>query len=170
MVKQYYQADDSKRVNKRHTPGVAKDRKNLVPGQVLILLTGRFRGKRVVFLKHLKSGLLLVTGPYKVNGVPLKRVNSVYTLSTSTKVDVSGVDVKSVEDATFAKEAKAPAKKSQKFFAADAPKNTLNAARKDLQKKVDGAILSKMKDTMVKKYLNARFSLTKNDAPHDMKF
>ena len=170
MVKQYYQADDSKRVNKRHTPGVAKDRKNLVPGQVLVLLTGRFRGKRVVFLKQLPSGLLLVTGPYKVNGVPLKRVNSVYTITTSTKVDVSGVDVKSVDDATFKKEAKNTSKKSQKFFAEEAPKTSVSAARKDLQKKVDTAILSKLKDGMVKKYLNARFSLTKNDAPHEMKF
>jgi len=171
MVKKYewYKADDAVKTPKRHTPKAPKQRASIKAGTVLILLAGRFRGKRVVCLKQLKSGLLAVTGPYKVNGVPLKRVNQVYTLSTSVQVDVSGVKA-AVTDETFKKEAAKKSTKSQKFFAENAPKTTTSDARKKLQKEVDTAILGKLKDKMQIKYLGARFSLTKNDAPHAMKF
>lgn len=73
-------------------------RKSLQPGTVLILLAGRFRGKRVILVKALDQGVLLVTGPFKINGVPLRRVNSRYVIATSYKVDVSGLDQKKVEE------------------------------------------------------------------------
>ena len=111
-----------------------------------------------------------MTGPYKVNGVPVKRVNQAYTLTTSTTVKINGVKTDSITDETFKKESAAKRSKSQKFFAENAPKASTSDARKKLQKDIDTPLLKNISDKMVRKYLGARFSLTKNDAPHAMKF
>lgn len=177
MVKQFqwYPAEDSQRARRVKKVKAAKLRSGIVPGSVLILLSGRFRGKRVVFLKQLESGLLLVTGPHKVNGVPLKRVNQVYTLTTSAKVSVAGVDVKAVTDKTFTRDNKTKKADAKAFFAEGAKKKTVSAERVKLQKSVDEALIKSLKadkanHALIKQYLHARFSLTKNDKPHAMKF
>jgi len=36
---------------------------------------------------------ILVTGPFKINGVPLRRINPAYVIATSTKVDLSKADL-----------------------------------------------------------------------------
>ena len=91
----FYPAEDVRKPKKsRKIVGPAKIRPSITPGTVLILLAGRFRGKRVVFLKQLESGLLLVTGPFRINGVPLRRVNQAYVIATSTKIDFEGITVR----------------------------------------------------------------------------
>jgi len=94
-------------------------RPSLQPGAVLIILAGRFRGKRVVYLKPLTNGVLLVTGPFKVNGVPLRRVNSRYVIATSTTVDLTGVNVDKFDDKYFAREKEAKKTKEEKLFKGD---------------------------------------------------
>ena len=177
MVKKfawYPTEDDKKHYKKSPKNKVAKLRKGIVPGSVLVLLAGRFRGRRVVFLRQLPSGLLLVTGPYKVNGVPLKRVNQAYTLTTSTKVDVKGVDASKITDALFKKDAKSKKAGEKKFFAEDAnKKKEVSKERVEAQKAVDTAILKNIKDSkepLLKKYLGARFTLGNNEKPHELKF
>lgn len=102
----WYPSDDAKEhfKRKRVVPRAPAASKTLTPGKVLILLAGKFRGKRVVFLKQLTSGLLLVTGPHKINGVPLRRVNPAYVLATSATVALDGVNVANVDDKYFRRE------------------------------------------------------------------
>lgn len=58
----------------------------------------------------------IIIGPFKVNGVPLRRVNQAYVIATSTSVDISKVNIpENINDAYFKKPAQA--KKSGKFFA-----------------------------------------------------
>jgi len=170
----WYAADDVKvpLKSRKNNHKATKLRSTITPGTVLIMLAGRFKGKRVVFLKQLDSGLLLITGPFKLNGVPLRRVNQVYVIATSLKIDVSGADVATVTDALFTKDKAAASKKEgDEFFAGEEKKSVLSDEKKALQKKVDGKLLPVIqKVPNLHMYLNAKFSLTRNDKPHEMKF
>jgi len=171
----YYAADDTK-VALRSSKGKGKPtklRSSIRKGTVVIVLAGRFRGKRVIVLKQLKSGLLLVTGPYKINGVPLRRINQAYVIATSTQVDVSKVDVSKIDDAFFARKAekKVAKKDGEEFFAKDAKKSPVAAARKTETARVGAAILAAVKATPnLKAYLNAKFTLSQGQRPHLLKF
>merc|ERR1719243_100182 len=167
-IGKYYSAEDKKvklnnnRANNKQT----KLKASLVPGAVVILLAGRFKGKRAVFLKQLDSGLCLITGPFKVNGIPLRRVPQSYVIDTSTVVDVSGADTSAVNDALF-KKPKSAKKKADGPFSEDEAKKPLDDAAKALQAKVDGGV--KLDDDL-KGYLKSKFGLSRADVPHEMSF
>ncbi|KHG02478.1 60S ribosomal protein L6-3 [Gossypium arboreum] len=170
----FYPAEDVKKplLNKRK-PKPTKLRASITPGTVLILLAGRFMGKRVVFLKQLPSGLLLVTGPFKINGVPLRRVNQSYVIATSTKVDISGVNVEKFDDKYFAKEVDKKKKKSEgEFFEAEKEdKKELPEDKKEDQKSVDASLIKSIEGVPdLKAYLAARFSLKSGMKPHELVF
>mmetsp|Transcript_7617 Transcript_7617/g.19753 ORF Transcript_7617/g.19753 Transcript_7617/m.19753 type:complete len:182 (-) Transcript_7617:1143-1688(-) len=170
----YYDADDVSVpiASKKHIRNPTKLRASITPGTVLILLAGRFQGKRVVCLKQLSSGLLLVSGPFKVNGVPVRRVNQAYVIATSTKVDVSGVNTEKFDDAYFKKEKSASKKMTkEEFFSEDSKVGKLSEERKADQAALDDALVAKIeKVDQLKEYLGSRFSLSKNEFPHLLKF
>merc|ERR1711907_424397 len=167
----FYAPEDVKApLAKKATNKPTKLRSSLTPGTILILLAGHFKGKRVIFLKQLPSGLLLVTGPYGVNGVPMRRVNQAYVIATTTKIDVSSVNVSKYDDSYFT----APKKEDDGEF-----KDEMFArAKKELspeylanQKAIDSAlkpIIAKVDS--LEAYLKAHFSLKDGDRPHLMKF
>ena len=126
----------------------------------------------MVCLKSLESGLLLVSGPFKINGVPLRRVNQAYVIATSTKVDISGVDVSSITDEYFSRAKDEKKEGEDEFFMGDAPKAAVvSDLRKADQQKVDAALLKAVGAVeMLEAYLAAQFTLTSSDKPHLMKF
>jgi len=170
----WYSADDTPKpiFSRKNRVKPTRLRKSIIPGTILILLASRFRGKRVVFLKQLPSGLLLVTGPYKINGVPLRRVNQSYVIATTTKIDVSGVDVSKITDEFFKKpDEKKPKKKTgPDFFEEPNKKKEVKPERISEQKRVDALVLPKVLDKQLKAYLGAKFSLTKGQYPHNLTF
>merc|ERR1712179_651883 len=116
----FYAVDRVVKKAKTFKPNPTKLPPSITPGTVLIVLSGKFRGKRVVFLKQLDSGLLLVTGPYKLNGVPLRRMNQAYVIATSTKVDGVSSIAAEVSDDLFKKvKKKSKSKKSSEDFFAN---------------------------------------------------
>lgn len=71
----YYPAEDvATKKGAAPVRNAPKIRSSITPGTVLILLAGRFQGKRVVCLKVLTSGLLLVSG--KNHGLAERRTHS----------------------------------------------------------------------------------------------
>ncbi len=85
--------------------------------------------------------LLHLSGPYKINGVPLRRVNQAYVIATSTKVDLSGVKLPEIDDSYF-KRSKTNSSSAEETFFSDKPKPAIvSEQRKGDQKAVDAALL-----------------------------
>jgi large subunit ribosomal protein L6e len=153
-------------------------RPTITPGTVLILVAGRHAGKRVVFLKQLKSGLLLVTGPFKLNGCPLRRINQIYVIATSTKVDISKVTVpENINDAFFNRvKAVKKTKKAAEGEIFETKKETykVNEERKSAQLNVDKQLIVAIKANaekgLITSYLKSKFGLSNKQYPHTMKF
>jgi len=177
-AQKWYPAEDEakprkvRKVQRSWTP-----RKTLQPGTVLILLAGRFRGKRVVLLKTLDQGVLLVTGPFKINGVPLRRVNSRYVIATSQKIDLSGVPQDKINEVSTPKyftAEKSKEKASEEAFfkqGEKAQKKEVSSSRVADQKAIDKALLANIKKVEhLASYLASSFSLRKGDKPHEMQW
>ncbi|TXG71222.1 hypothetical protein EZV62_006157 [Acer yangbiense] len=98
-----------------------------------------------------------VLGSFKFKGVPLRRVNQSYEIGTSTKVNISGVNVEKFDDKYFAKESE--------------EKKSLPQEKKDNQKAVDTPLIKSIEAVPeLKAYLGSRFSLRAGMKPHELVF
>jgi len=153
-------------------------RSTITPGTVLIVVAGRHRGKRVVFLKQLKSGLLLINGPFHVNRCPLRRIHQNYVIATRTKLDISKVELpKHLGDKYFRRaheNRKKSAKSTEAIFKKKKPEYKVSAQRKKDQKVVDKKLMDVIKAHadrhLLIRYLGTHFALRNKMFPHKLKF
>jgi large subunit ribosomal protein L6e len=87
-------------------------------------------------------------------------------------VAVDGVDVSKIDDSFFAREKKAKKTGADALFDASAPTATVTSAeRKAAQTAVDAKLKANIdKVELLDAYMKARFTLSKADKPHLMKF
>jgi len=182
----YWDMDQQRNGRKRTKRNTKKKsqtklRPSITPGTIVILLAGPLKGKKAVYLKQLSSGLMLITGPYYANGIPLRRANQAYVIATSTKLDLKDVDLKKldeVDDSIFSKRKAARKKvkeltKEDKDFFATATKKYPSVIKPmdDYVKYVDKALKPVIgKIPNMKRYLNTKFRLQNKTYPHLMKF
>lgn len=151
-------------------------RKTLTPGTICIVLAGPHKGKRVVLLKVLESGLLLVTGPFKINACPLRRISQNFVIATSTKLDISGVKLPTnINDKYFKRNRqKRPKKVEGDIFSTKKEVYKPSDQRKADQQVVDKEIIGVIRKHPEKKhlfmYLSAMFGLRSSQYPHRMIF
>ena len=174
--KNWYPVSDEKRhfARKSKAAKAPRLRKDIQPGQVLIVLSGRFRGRRVVFLKSLPSGLLLVTGPYKFNGVPLKRVNQAYVIPTQTRVNLGALPgLDKVNDEFFTKRVVVQRSNDVNSFFEEPKKkkDRITEERRNAQNAVDTEVVKAVRAVpQLRDYLANRFALKSGDKPHLMNY
>ena len=120
----------------------------------------------------------MVTGPYAVNGVPLKRVNPAYVIATSTRVPLDGVNA-NVDDAWFRKQRtwsqsqlkNASEARLKRVEANKQAETQWKANAKTTQKQVDAKLLENIKKVEhLRGYLGTRFTLFNNVTPHTLAF
>merc|ERR1712186_132962 len=147
-------------------------RPSLQEGTVAIVLAGVHKGKRVVVLKQLASGLVLITGPMKLNGCPMRRINQIYLLATETALDVSAVTVPENVNDEYFKHARPEKVKKEggDIFTSKKEEYKPSEQRKTDQAAMDAAVLEVIKKhpeaAALKSYFKATFQLSKGQYPH----
>merc|ERR1712168_697263 len=129
-------------------------------------------------IKRLESGLCLVNGPFKINACPLRRINQIYLIATSTKLPIGKVEIPAnINDNYFRRTKAVRAKKEEgDIFEQKTEKYVPSEERKEDQKKIDAQLIGVIKKfqpsyrKLMFAYLGSTFALRNRMYPHLLKF
>jgi len=172
------QLNKKRKIKRKPKTNFKRLRPSITPGTVCIVVAGVHKGKRVVFLKRLASGLCLVNGPFKINACPLRRINQIYLIATSTKLPIGKVEIPAnINDNYFRRTKAVRAKKEEgDIFEQKTEKYVPSEQRKEDQKKIDGQLIGIIKKfqpsyrKLMFAYLGSTFALRNRMYPHLLKF
>lgn len=105
----------------------------------------------------------------------MKRVNQSFVIATSTKLDVSKVNIPDhINDEYFKKHVIKGKKAKSNIFKNDSERPAVSEQRKADQKSIDKALIEVIRNHKEKQflvgYLRSRFYLSKGQAPHNLVF
>jgi len=172
------QLNKKRKIKRKPKTNFKRLRPSITPGTVCIVVAGVHKGKRVVFLKRLESGLCLVNGPFKINACPLRRINQIYLIATSTKLPIGKVEIPAnINDNYFRRTKAVRAKKEEgDIFEQKTEKYVPSEERKEDQKKIDAQLIGVIKKfqpsyrKLMFAYLGSTFALRNRMYPHLLKF
>jgi ribosomal protein L14E/L6E/L27E len=130
------------------------DEKQTEKGAVLILLNPKFYGKKSILLNKTNDGFLVISGPYCINGISIKKIHPKYSIFTGLKLNLCKYNFRILTDRYFTL-----LKIAKKNFKKD-EKNTLFEAHRTRQIWIDDHLMKEiLKDFFLKFYLKARSRL-----------
>jgi large subunit ribosomal protein L6e len=125
---------------------------NIKIGSVIILLSSNFQGRKAILLKITKSGLFVISGPYKINGIPLRRVNPRYIIPTHVEIDLNGINTTILSDEYFMALKKSQRSENNNF------KNRIIMAHNLRQTYIDRCLQKKIDtDLFLNSYLKSNY-------------
>ena len=80
-------------------------------GSIVILLSSNLQGKKAIILNTTKLELFVISGMYRLNGIPIRRVNPRYILPTDIQIDIDDINTTIFNDEYFI-----ALKKSKKYL------------------------------------------------------
>ncbi|AEA38705.1 60S ribosomal protein L6B (nucleomorph) [Cryptomonas paramecium] len=122
-------------------------------GSIVIISFGKLRGKKAIILRTTKCQMFVISGPFSLNGISIRRIKPGHIITTRNRLDVDSVNTRIFDDEYFIF-----LKKSRKRGNQDL-KNRLKMAHALREIHIDRYLLNQISTNLfLKAYLKAKYT------------